>query len=63
MVDVWKTAEGRAMDFRLEPKDIVYVNYRPFIKAEDLLDLGITAFLQSMVVEWTALHIDPRPSQ
>jgi protein involved in polysaccharide export with SLBB domain/Mrp family chromosome partitioning ATPase len=60
VVDVWEATEGRTRDMKLEPKDIVYVNYRPFIKAEDLLDLGITAFLQSVTVEWTGLHIDPR---
>jgi len=63
VVDVWKTAEGRAFDFKLQPKDIVYVNYRPFIRAEELLDLGITAFLQAAIVEWTGLHIDPRQTQ
>ena len=60
VVNVWKTNEGQALDMKLQPKDIVYVNYRPFIKAEDLLDLGITAFLQSVTVEWTGLHIDPQ---
>jgi protein involved in polysaccharide export with SLBB domain len=60
VVDMWKATEGRALDFKLQPKDIVYVNYRPFIKAEDLLDLGITAFLQSLTVEWTGLNIDPQ---
>jgi protein involved in polysaccharide export with SLBB domain len=60
VVDVWKAMEAQGMDFKLEPKDIVYVNYRPFIKAEELVDLGITAFLQSVTVEWTGLHIDPR---
>jgi len=60
VVDVWKTAEGRAIDFKLQPKDIVYVNYRPFIRAEELIDLGITAFIQSVIVEWTTLNIFPQ---
>jgi protein involved in polysaccharide export with SLBB domain len=60
VVSVWKAAEARAVDVRVQPNDIVYVNYRPFIRAEELLDLGITAFIQSIVVEWTALNVDPR---
>jgi protein involved in polysaccharide export with SLBB domain len=40
---------GKAPDFRLQPKDIIFVNSRPFIYAEELADLAITAFLQSIV--------------
>ena len=40
---------GKAPDFRLQPKDIVFVNSRPFIYGEELADLAITAFLQSIV--------------
>ena len=58
-VDVWKTMEGRALDLKLEAKDIVYVTYRPFIKAEDLLDLGVTAFIQGATAEWTGKNIGP----
>ena len=42
---------GKAPDFRLQPKDIIFVNSRPFIYAEELADLAITAFLQSIVTE------------
>ena len=40
---------GKAPDFSLQPKDIIFVNSRPFIYAEELADLAITAFLQSLV--------------
>ncbi len=59
VVNTWKTLEARAFDFKLEPKDIVYVNYRPFIKAEDLLDLGVTAFIQGATAEWAGKNIGP----
>jgi len=36
-------------DFRLQPKDIIFVNSRPFIYGEELADLAITVFLQSLV--------------
>ena len=47
-MNTWATFEAKQMDFKLEPKDIVYVHYRPFIYVEELLDLAITGFLQSM---------------
>lgn len=40
---------GKTPDFRLQPRDIVFVNSRPFIYAEELADLAVTAFLQSLV--------------
>ncbi|MCL4176663.1 MAG: polysaccharide biosynthesis/export family protein [Verrucomicrobia bacterium] len=40
---------GKVPDFRLQPKDIIFVNSRPFIYGEELADLAITVFLQSLV--------------
>jgi protein involved in polysaccharide export with SLBB domain/capsular polysaccharide biosynthesis protein len=40
---------GKSPDFRLQPKDIIFVNSRPFIYGEELANLAITAFLQSIV--------------
>jgi protein involved in polysaccharide export with SLBB domain len=48
---------GKAPDFRLQPKDIIYVNSRPFIYAEELADLAITAFLQSIVTSATGNYL------
>jgi protein involved in polysaccharide export with SLBB domain/capsular polysaccharide biosynthesis protein len=48
---------GEAPDFPLEPKDIVYVAKRPWWRAEDLLDLAITAFLQSIVTSYVGQDI------
>ena len=58
IVNTWGTFEGKQLDFKLEPKDIVYVHYRPFIYVEELLDLAITGFLQSMSAG-TAGELDP----
>ena len=49
--------EGKATDFRLQPKDIIFVNSRPFIYAEELADLAITAFLQSIVTSATGNYL------
>jgi len=40
---------GKTPDFPLQPRDIIFVNSRPFIYAEELADLAVTAFLQSLV--------------
>ena len=48
IVNAWGTFEAKHLDFKLEPKDIVYVHYRPFIYVEDLLDSAISAFLTSI---------------
>ncbi|MBC8096741.1 MAG: hypothetical protein H7Y43_13110, partial [Akkermansiaceae bacterium] len=54
---------GRTPDFRLEPKDIVYVSHRPFFKAEELLDMATVAFIQSVVTSWTGTEVlSPRGS-
>lgn len=49
----------RAPDFRLQPDDIVYVHYRPWIKAEELMDLAARAFVQSATIYWTGIHVGP----
>jgi hypothetical protein len=43
----------------LEPRDIVYVAKRPWYRAEELLDLAITAFLQSVVTSLTGQELVP----
>ncbi len=44
---------GKIPDFRLEPRDIVFVSERPWARAEDLADMAATAFIQTMVTVWT----------
>ncbi|MDB6031019.1 MAG: Polysaccharide export protein, partial [Verrucomicrobiales bacterium] len=59
VVDTWATLDGRATDFKLEPKDIIFVPHRPFIRAEELLDLAATAFIQSSVAAWAGGNVGP----
>jgi protein involved in polysaccharide export with SLBB domain len=59
VVDTLATVDARALDFKLQPKDIVYVSWRPFIKVEELLDLAATAFIQSTVAAWAGQNIGP----
>jgi protein involved in polysaccharide export with SLBB domain len=44
-------------DFKLEPNDIIYVSWRPFVRGEELLDLAATAFVQAAVNGWVGSDI------
>ncbi len=59
VVDTLATVDARGLDFRLQPKDIIYISWRPFIKAEELLDLAATAFIQSAIASWSGQNIGP----
>ena len=48
---------AKAPDFRLQPKDIIFVDSRPFIYAEELADRAITTFLQSIVTASVGIHV------
>jgi protein involved in polysaccharide export with SLBB domain len=57
VVDTAAVLSASVPDLRLEPKDIVYVSQRPWIKAEELLDAAASAFVQSAVIFWTGQNI------
>jgi protein involved in polysaccharide export with SLBB domain len=59
VVDANDILSARAAGFRLKPNDIVYVHYRPWVKAEEILDEAATAFVQSAVIVWTGVHAGP----
>jgi protein involved in polysaccharide export with SLBB domain len=56
-VDTHAILDGRMQDFKLQPKDIIYVNSRPFIRVEELADLAATAFIQSLITSVTGVHV------
>jgi len=49
--------DGQEPDFKLQPRDIIYVNSRPFIRVEELADLAVTAFIQSLITSWVGLDL------
>jgi polysaccharide export outer membrane protein len=57
VVNVADILRGKASDFLLEPKDIVFVSNRPWSKVEDLLDTAISAFITTAVSTWTGLNV------
>lgn len=52
IVDIDAILKGLAPDFPLEPGDIIYVNDRPWYKAEQILDTAIQNFLKSATSTW-----------
>ena len=50
---------GKAPDFRLEPRDIVYISDHPWSRIEDLTDAAATAFITTVVTIWTGGSIGP----
>ena len=44
--------KGRTKNFLLQPRDIVFVNARPWLAAEQVVDLAITTFFQGAASSW-----------
>jgi len=59
VVNASDVLSGKVVDFQLRPRDIVYVSSRPWFKAEELLDIAASAFVQAAVITETGLHVDP----
>jgi protein involved in polysaccharide export with SLBB domain len=59
VVDLAAVLSGRSKDFKLEPRDIVYVASKPWARAEELLDMATSGFIQAMVTVWTGGNIGP----
>jgi len=59
VIDMDAVIKGRAKSFRLEPKDIVYVSDKPWSRAEDVVDIVISAFFQGAVATYTSNNVAP----
>jgi protein involved in polysaccharide export with SLBB domain len=57
VVDINRTLTGRQSDFRLQPRDVIYVNSRPWQFAEELLDTAISAFTTAATTTWTSYSV------
>ncbi len=56
-IDANEVLGARKSDTRLQPRDIVYVSERPWIRAEELLDLAAQAFVTAAVVTVTGERV------
>jgi protein involved in polysaccharide export with SLBB domain len=59
VINTHEVLDGKAPDFRLKPRDIVYVSRRPWAKAEELLDEGTRAFIEALIVTYTGVKVGP----
>ncbi|HUR59910.1 MAG TPA: polysaccharide biosynthesis/export family protein, partial [Opitutaceae bacterium] len=56
-LDATQILTAQAADMKLQPKDIVFVSERPWIRAEELLDAAANAFVTAAVLTWTGEHV------
>jgi hypothetical protein len=59
VVDVDAIMSGKAVDFKLQQKDIVYVSVSSWKIAAEILDNAARAFIQAMTVTATSLNVGP----
>jgi protein involved in polysaccharide export with SLBB domain len=59
VINTHEILDGKTADFRLKPKDIVYVANRPWALAEQMLDDATSAFIQSFIVTYTGDKVGP----
>ncbi len=50
---------AKEKDLKLQPKDIVFISDRPWVVAEDVLKLALSAFATSASSTWASLNVDP----
>lgn len=59
VVDVDAIMSGKAVDFKLQQKDIVYVSVSSWKIAAEVVDNAARAFIQAMTVTATSLNVGP----
>jgi polysaccharide export outer membrane protein len=57
VVNINRTLKGEQCDFKLQPRDVIYVNARPWQFAEELLDTAISAFTTAATTTWTSYSV------
>jgi protein involved in polysaccharide export with SLBB domain len=59
VVDVAAIVSGKKPDFKLQPRDIVYVSRNPWIAVGEIIDMAAKAFVQSALVTATGKYVAP----
>lgn len=59
VVNLKDVLAAKEKDFKLEPKDIIFVAERPWVVGEDILKLALSAFATSAASTWVNLNVDP----
>ncbi len=63
IVNAAAVLEGKAPDFILQPRDIIYVASRPWQRATELLDLAASSFVQAAAASWPGANVGPMLTQ
>jgi protein involved in polysaccharide export with SLBB domain/capsular polysaccharide biosynthesis protein len=59
VINVADILAAKAVDFKIMPRDIVYVADRPWLRAEELLDHAITSFVEGAAAYWAGGTLSP----
>lgn len=59
VVDTKEILAAKAPDFKLQPRDIVYVHERPWARAEELLETATRTFIRSATITYIGLQMEP----
>jgi len=59
VINVKDILAAKQKDFKIEPKDIIYVADHPWAEMEDILKLALSAFVTSAASNWVNLNVDP----
>ncbi|MFN9408690.1 MAG: polysaccharide biosynthesis/export family protein [Akkermansiaceae bacterium] len=59
VVSVKDILAAKETDFKILPKDIIYVADHPWAKTEDIMKLALAAFATSATSTWVNLNVDP----
>jgi len=59
VINVSAILHGKGKDFPVQPRDIIYVADRPWARAEELADMAVRAFVQTMSTTWGSANIGP----
>ncbi len=59
VINVKSILAAKEKDFKLEPKDIVFVSDRPWTAAEDILKTALSTFVSSATSTWVNLNLVP----
>jgi protein involved in polysaccharide export with SLBB domain len=59
VIDGGDILKAKGKDFQLQNRDIVYVHRKPWAKAQEILEYGITSFFRAAVIGYTGRNVGP----
>jgi polysaccharide export outer membrane protein len=59
VIDGGDILKAKGKDFQLQNQDIVYVHRKPWAKAQEILEYGVTSFFRAAVIGYTGINVGP----